>query len=86
MDFSIRFQTAREYVFSVCAWRALMRSGCINVLAQVAAANAALQSCALALMKEHLNSCFVEAMVEGGEQAQAKVSKASQAIARLVRA
>jgi len=59
---------------------------CINVLTQVAAVNAALQSCALALLEEHLNGCVTEAIVEGGEQAQAKVSEASQAIARLVRA
>ncbi|WP_460087841.1 metal-sensing transcriptional repressor [Streptomyces variabilis] len=42
-----------------------MRSGYINVLAQVAAANAALQPYALALLKEHLNSCVTEAMMEG---------------------
>ncbi|CAL2057328.1 metal-sensitive transcriptional regulator [Streptomyces sp. NPDC014983] len=59
---------------------------CIDVLTQVAATNAALQSCALALLDEHLNSCVTEAIVEGGEQARTKVSEASSAIARLVRA
>lgn len=59
---------------------------CINVLTQVAAVNAALQPCALALLEEHLNGCVTEAIVEGGEQAPAKVTEASQAIARLVRA
>ncbi|MFC8094875.1 metal-sensitive transcriptional regulator [Streptomyces sp. NPDC057301] len=59
---------------------------CINVLTQVAATNAALQSCALVLLEKHLNGCVTEAIMEGGEQAQAKVSEASQAIARLVRA
>ncbi len=59
---------------------------CINVLTQVAATNAALQSCALVLLEEHLNGCVTETLVKGGEQAQAKVSEASQAIARLVRA
>ncbi|MGW4885045.1 metal-sensitive transcriptional regulator [Streptomyces murinus] len=59
---------------------------CIDVLTQVAATNAALQSCALALLDEHLNSCVTEAIVEGGGQARTKVSEASSAIARLVRA
>ncbi|WDV52191.1 metal-sensitive transcriptional regulator [Streptomyces coeruleorubidus] len=59
---------------------------CIDVLTQVAAANAALQSCALALLDEHLNCCVTEAIVEGGEQARTKVNEASKAIARLVRA
>ncbi|MEU1925118.1 metal-sensitive transcriptional regulator [Streptomyces albogriseolus] len=59
---------------------------CINVLTQVAAINAALQSCALTLLGEHLNGCVTEAIVAGGNQAQAKVTEASQAIARLVRA
>ncbi|MET8722281.1 metal-sensitive transcriptional regulator [Streptomyces misionensis] len=59
---------------------------CVDVLTQVAATNAALQSCALALLDEHLNSCVTEAIVEGGEQARTKISEASSAIARLVRA
>ncbi|MEU6480969.1 metal-sensitive transcriptional regulator [Streptomyces sp. NPDC047017] len=59
---------------------------CIDVLTQVAATSAALQSCALALLDEHLNSCVTQAIVEGGEQARTKVSEASSAIARLVRA
>ncbi|MEW2625329.1 metal-sensitive transcriptional regulator [Streptomyces sp. NPDC048106] len=59
---------------------------CIDVLTQVAATNAALQSCALALLDEHLNCCVTEAIVEGGEQARTKLSEASSAIARLVRA
>ncbi|MEV0171450.1 metal-sensitive transcriptional regulator [Streptomyces sp. NPDC050803] len=59
---------------------------CIDVLTQVAATTAALQSCALVLVEEHLNGCVSEALVEGGEHARTKVSEASQAIARLVRA
>jgi len=59
---------------------------CVDVLTQVAATNAALQSCALALLDEHLNSYVTEAIVEGGEQARTKISEASSAIARLVRA
>lgn len=59
---------------------------CIDVLTQISATNAALQSCALAMLDEHLNCCVTEAIVEGGEQARAKVGEASKAIARLVRA
>ncbi|MCN9240998.1 metal-sensitive transcriptional regulator [Streptomyces sp. RY43-2] len=60
-------------------------SYCIEILTQVAATNAALQSCAVALLDEHLACCVTEAIVEGGEQARTKVSEASKAIARLVR-
>jgi CsoR family transcriptional regulator, copper-sensing transcriptional repressor len=59
---------------------------CIDILTQIAATNAALQSCALALLDEHLNCCVTDAIVEGGEQARAKVTEASKAIARLVKA
>jgi DNA-binding FrmR family transcriptional regulator len=59
---------------------------CVDVLTQVAAASAALQSCAVALLDDHLNGCVTEAVVEGGEQAETKVNEASKAIARLVRA
>ncbi|HEY9369005.1 metal-sensitive transcriptional regulator [Streptomyces sp.] len=58
---------------------------CIDVLTQVSAVNAALQSCALALLDEHLSSCFTEAVAQGGDEAKEKVSEASKAIARLIR-
>ncbi|MFC6066513.1 metal-sensitive transcriptional regulator [Streptomyces ochraceiscleroticus] len=58
---------------------------CINVLTQVSATNAALQSCALALLDEHLNCCVTEAIGKGGGEAREKVTEASAAIARLVR-
>ncbi|MBZ4015139.1 metal-sensitive transcriptional regulator [Streptomyces purpurogeneiscleroticus] len=58
---------------------------CINVLTQVSATNAALQSCALALLDEHLNCCVTEAIGKGGGEAREKVAEASAAIARLVR-
>jgi DNA-binding FrmR family transcriptional regulator len=44
-----------------------------------------LQSVALALLEEHLGSCVVEAARAGGDEADAKVSEAAEAIARLVR-
>jgi DNA-binding FrmR family transcriptional regulator len=58
---------------------------CIDVLTQVSAATKALQAVALGLLEEHLAHCVVEAAREGGAEADAKVSEASQAIARLVR-
>ncbi|HZG03651.1 MAG TPA: metal-sensitive transcriptional regulator [Streptomyces sp.] len=58
---------------------------CIDVLTQVSATNAALQSCALALLDEHLSCCVSEAIGRGGDTAREKVSEASRAIARLVR-
>ena len=58
---------------------------CIDVLDQVAAATKALQAVALALLDDHLSHCVSEAMAEGGNAAEDKVSEASAAIARLVR-
>ncbi|MCX4729122.1 metal-sensitive transcriptional regulator [Streptomyces sp. NPDC090052] len=59
---------------------------CIDVLTQISATAAALRACALTLLDEHLNCCVAEAVSAGGDQATAKVSEASQAIARLVKA
>ncbi|GGL41524.1 metal-sensitive transcriptional regulator [Planomonospora parontospora] len=58
---------------------------CIDILTQVAAANRALQSFALALLEEHMAHCVADATAKGGAEAQAKVKEASEAIARLVR-
>jgi len=58
---------------------------CIDVLAQVSAATAALQSVALLLLDEHLAHCVTNAVREGGEEAEQKLAEASAAIARLVR-
>jgi DNA-binding FrmR family transcriptional regulator len=58
---------------------------CIDILTQVSAATRALQSVALGLLEEHMGSCVVEAARAGGEEADAKVKEASEAIARLVR-
>jgi CsoR family transcriptional regulator, copper-sensing transcriptional repressor len=58
---------------------------CIDVLTQVAAATKALQAFSLSLLEEHLATCVVDAAREGGEQADAKVREAADAIARLVR-
>lgn len=58
---------------------------CIDILTQVSAVNRALEAVALGLLDEHLAHCVVEAARAGGEQADAKVKEASEAIARLVR-
>lgn len=58
---------------------------CIDVLTQVSAATKALQAVALALLDDHLGHCVAAAVAAGGEQGDAKLQEASQAIARLVR-
>ncbi len=58
---------------------------CIDVLTQISAATKALESVALLLLDEHLSHCVSEAIVVGGETADAKIKEASEAIARLVR-
>lgn len=58
---------------------------CIDVLTQVSATTKALQSFALTMMDNHLQSCVADAIAQGGDQAQDKIAEASQAIARMVR-
>lgn len=58
---------------------------CIDILTQVSATTKALQSVALGLLDEHLKHCVSEAVTEGGEQADAKIREASDAIARMVK-
>ncbi|MFC7339976.1 metal-sensitive transcriptional regulator [Saccharopolyspora griseoalba] len=58
---------------------------CIDVLTQVSATTKALQSVALGLLDEHLKHCVAEAVNEGGDQADAKIREASDAIARMVK-
>ncbi len=59
---------------------------CIDVLTQVSAATKALQAVALHLLDSHLAHCVQDAIAGGGEEADAKITEASQAIARLMRA
>jgi CsoR family transcriptional regulator, copper-sensing transcriptional repressor len=58
---------------------------CIDVLTQISAASSALQSVALNLLDEHLSHCVSDAIADGGDDADAKLTEASAAIARLVR-
>jgi DNA-binding FrmR family transcriptional regulator len=58
---------------------------CIDVLTQISAAIKALQAVALELLDEHLDHCVREAVTAGGPEADAKITEASAAIARLVK-
>ena len=57
---------------------------CIDVLTQISAVTKALQAVALELLDDHLSHCVADA-VRGGQDADAKISEATAAIARLVR-
>jgi DNA-binding FrmR family transcriptional regulator len=57
---------------------------CIDILTQVSAVTKALQAVSLHLLDDHLAHCVRDA-VATGEDADAKLSEASAAIARLVR-
>ena len=59
-------------------------SDCVDVLTQVSATTKALESFAIELVSEHLQTCMLEASQEGGDP-QAKAQEISAAIARLVR-
>lgn len=58
---------------------------CIDVLTQVSAATKALQAVALQLLGDHLTHCLQDAVLEGGDTAEAKIDEARAAIERLVR-
>ncbi|WP_395308841.1 metal-sensitive transcriptional regulator [Mycobacterium sp. AMU20-3851] len=58
---------------------------CIDILTQVDALTKALQGVALGLLDDHLRHCVANAAAAGGPGADAKLTEASQAIARLVR-
>ena len=58
---------------------------CIDILTQVSAMTKALQSVALGLLDDHVAHCVVDAVREGGSEAEIKLKEASDAIARLVR-
>lgn len=58
---------------------------CIDILTQISAASSALRSVALNLLDDHLDSCVSQAIAQGGDEADVKLTEASAAIARLVR-
>ena len=58
---------------------------CIDILTQISAVTSALETVALGLLDDHLRHCVADAARAGGPGADAKITEASQAIARLVR-
>ena len=58
---------------------------CIDILTQISAVTSALESVGLGLLDDHLRHCVADAARTGGAEADAKITEASQAIARLVR-
>ena len=58
---------------------------CIDILTQVSATTKALQAVALGLLDEHMSHCVADAVAAGGDERDAKLREASEAIARLVR-
>lgn len=58
---------------------------CIDILTQISAVTSALETVALGLLDDHLRHCVADAARTGGPEAEAKITEASQAIARLVR-
>lgn len=57
---------------------------CVDVLTQVSATTKALESFAIELVSQHLQTCMREASEKGGDP-EAKAQEISAAIARLVR-
>ncbi len=58
---------------------------CIDILTQVSALTRALQAVAIGLLDDHLGHCVMDAARIGGDEAEAKLKEASEAIGRLVR-
>jgi DNA-binding FrmR family transcriptional regulator len=58
---------------------------CIDILTQVSAASRALQAVALGLLADHMSHCLVDAAQAGGQEKDARLKEATDAIARLVR-
>lgn len=58
---------------------------CIEVLTQISAATSALQAVALELVDDHLRHCVAGAVRAGGDEAEQKLTEASDAIRRLVK-
>jgi DNA-binding FrmR family transcriptional regulator len=59
---------------------------CIDVLTQISAVDKALKGVAVTLLDGHLRHCVGDGIAASGREAEAIVSEATDAIARLVRA
>ena len=58
---------------------------CIDVLTQISAATKALQSVAIGMLDDHLRHCVVDAVNQGGREADQKLTEATAAVERLIR-
>ncbi|RPF22233.1 metal-sensitive transcriptional regulator [Myceligenerans xiligouense] len=58
---------------------------CIDILTQISALTRALQVVAVGLLDDHLKTCVLDAAKLGGDDAEAKIQEATDAITRLVR-
>jgi DNA-binding FrmR family transcriptional regulator len=58
---------------------------CIDVLTQISAATKALQSVAVGLLDDHLRHCVVDAVHQGGREADQKLTEATAAVERLLK-
>ena len=58
---------------------------CIDILTQISALTRAIQGVATGLLDDHLKHCVLDAAKLGGNEAEAKIQEASDAIARFVR-
>lgn len=58
---------------------------CIDILTQVSAATKALQSVAVGLLDQHLRHCVAGAVASDSDDADAKITEATNAIERLVK-
>jgi CsoR family transcriptional regulator, copper-sensing transcriptional repressor len=58
---------------------------CIDVLTQISSVTKALQAVALRLLDEHLHHCVAHAVAADGDEGDAKLTEAMDAITRLVR-
>lgn len=58
---------------------------CIDILTQVSAIQSALRNVARGLLDDHMRSCVVDAVKDGGAEADAKLDEVSEAISRLMR-
>src|SRR5699024_4760015 len=56
---------------------------CIDILPQISARESALDGLAMGLLDDHLQHCVPDAAGAGGEEGEAKLKEASEAIARL---
>lgn len=58
---------------------------CIDILTQVSAIQSALRNVARGLLDDHMRSCVVDAVKDGGADADSKLDEVSEAISRLMR-